>query len=609
MIFQDELARILSIRAVVALLTAIAGFCLVSGAESGTASPRPNVIVVLTDDQGYGDLSCHGNPVLKTPHLDRLHSESVRFTDFHVAPMCTPTRAQLMTSVDALPSGAMNVSSGRTLLRRDLKTMADCFAASGYRTGIFGKWHLGDMYPYRPKDRGFHDSVVHRSSYIGSAADYWDNDYFDDHYRFDDEVRPVEGYCTDVFFDEAIRWIKDRRDKGEPFFAYIPTNAPHGPLYVPARYREQYEAALANEKLDKDQRQRLARFFGMIANIDDNFGRLEKVLDETGLRDNTIVVFMTDNGGTAGYQFYNAGMKGRKIQLWEGGHRVPCFVRWPAGRLDGGRDIDALTQVQDILPTLAELCGLKVADKSQFQGSSLVPVIQGNGESLDDRILVVQFSRMDVGRPTKDDAAVLWRKWRLLHGNELYNVESDPHQDRNVFDEHPEIVARLRKHYDQWWAAVEPTLDTFQPSVVGADEQNPTRLCASEWADVFLDQGVQVRRGLERNGTWHIEVERPGRYEIALCRWPREAETALTASAPPHVGKDCFFARGKALPIARARLRVAEHEVEKEVRLKDREAIFTLELPKGKTTLRSSFEDKNGKELCGAYYVYVKRLP
>ncbi|HBO43379.1 MAG TPA: arylsulfatase [Planctomycetaceae bacterium] len=609
MIFLDRFSRIVFARAALVFLAATLCLGSSSRAESESAAPRPNVIVVLADDQGYGDLSCHGNPVLKTPHLDRLHSQSVRFTDFHVAPMCTPTRAQLMSSVGALPSGAMNVSSGRDLLRRDLKTMADCFAASGYRTGIFGKWHLGDMYPYRPKDRGFQDSVVFRSSYIGSAADYWNNDYFDDHYRFGDEIRQVEGYCTDVFFDEAIKWIRDRRDKDEPFFAYIPTNAPHGPLFVPARYREQYEAALADKKLDEDQRQRLARFFGMIANIDDNFGRLDKVLEETGLRDNTIVIFMTDNGGTAGVQFYNAGMKGSKIQLWEGGHRVPCFVRWPAGGLDGGRDIDALTQVQDILPTLTDLCGLEVAEKSQFQGSSLVPLIRGDNESLDDRVLVVQFSRMNVGRPNKDDAAVLWRKWRLLRGNELYNVESDPHQDRNVFDEHPEIVAKLQKHYDQWWAAVEPTLDTFQPSVVGADAQNPTRLCASEWADVFLDQGVQVRRGIERNGTWHIEVEQAGRYEIALCRWPREADTALTASTTPHTGEDCFFARGKALPIARARLRVAEHEVEKDVRPEDHEAVFTLELPKGKTTLRSSFHNEEGKELCGAYYVYVKRLP
>ena len=200
------------------------------------ALTRPNVILVLTDDQGYGDFFCHGNPVLKTPNLDRLHDQSIRFTDFHVAPMCTPTRGQLLTGVDALRNGAMNVSSGRTLLRRDIPTMPQIFAVNGYRTAMFGKWHLGDNYPYRPQDRGFQESLWFPSSHISSAPDFWNNDYFDDVYVRNGKRQAVNGYCTDVFFREAMQWMGERADRREPFFCYLPLNAPHGPLFVPAKY-------------------------------------------------------------------------------------------------------------------------------------------------------------------------------------------------------------------------------------------------------------------------------------------------------------------------------------------------------------------------------------
>jgi arylsulfatase len=598
---------------IILLAAWLAGWCTPGKCADESTSPgaaRPNVIIVLTDDQGYGDLSCHGNPVLKTPNIDRLHAESVRFTDFHVAPMCTPTRSELMTGVDALRNAAMNVSSGRTLLRRDLPTMADLFAAAGYRTGMFGKWHLGDMYPYRPKDRGFQETLCFRSSYIASAADAWNNDYFNDRYRFDDQLRPVKGYCTDVFFDNAIAWIKERRKKNEPFFAYIPTNTPHSPLYVPERYRKLYEQLLADQKLKPNYRGWLARFFGMIANIDEHVGRLEKVLEETGLRDNTILIYLTDNGGTAGVPFYNAGMRGHKVQLWEGGHRVPCFIRWPAGGIGGGHDVDGLTECQDLLPTLVDLCGLKPPAGTKFDGTSLARSLRGNGEAIPDRTLVVQFSRMDIPRPRKDDTAVMWRRWRLLRGKELYDLASDPHQDKNVIDEHPDVAARLQKHYEQWWAELAPSLDTFQPSVIGSERQNPTRLCACEWADVFLDQSYQVRCGVERNGLWHVEAERPGRYSFALRRWPREVAIPMTQGTPPHKGEDvaCHFRPGKALPIAKARLRVGGHDLTKAVGPEDKEAVFEVTLPDGRSTVETWFYDKDGKELCGAYYVYVKRL-
>ncbi|MCA9098460.1 MAG: sulfatase-like hydrolase/transferase, partial [Planctomycetaceae bacterium] len=222
----------------------IAGMGIAGGwgsfAAYGGEVKQPNVILIMTDDQGYGEFSCHGNPIAQTPHIDALASESIRLTDFHVAPMCTPTRGQLMTGLDAFRNGAINVSSGRTLLRPELKTMADVFRSAGYRTGIFGKWHLGDNYPYRPQDRGFQEVVVHAGGGIGNTADYWGNNYFDDTYWTQTGYRTYQGYCTDIWFNEGLHFIERHRDR--PFFCYIPTNAPHSPHLVAPRYSDPYLA-------------------------------------------------------------------------------------------------------------------------------------------------------------------------------------------------------------------------------------------------------------------------------------------------------------------------------------------------------------------------------
>ncbi len=558
---------------------------------------RPNVIVVMTDDQGYGDLACHGNPELKTPNLDRLHAESLRLTDFHVTPMCTPTRGQLLTGIDALRNGAMNVSSGRSMIRRGIPTMADLFASGGYRTGQFGKWHVGDVYPYRPQDRGFEASLFFPSSHIGSAADRWNNDYFDDVYQRDGKRRPFEGYCTDVFFDEAMRWIRARKEEGQPFLAYIPTNAPHSPHFVPDRYREPYRHLAPN----------VASFFGMIANIDENMGRLDVLLRESGLRDETILVFLTDNGGTAGVPIFNAGMRGRKTELFEGGHRVPCFVRWPSGGLRPPADVDGLACVQDLLPTLLELAGLEPPADSLFDGISLAPRLRGDSAATPDRTLVIQFSRVDRPVPVEGNAAVLWRRWRLINDEDLYDLESDPGQERDVAKDHPEVVDRLRTHYDRWWSRVAPELNDLSPIHVGSDAEDPVLLSACDWRDVFLDQQRQVRRGERKEGPWGVVVEREGEYEIALRRWPEEADLPIRSGAPAYQGEDGTYPAGEALPIAGARLRVGEVDESMLVGLDDRASTFRVRLPAGRAQLRGWFTDTEGSDVCGAYYVYVRR--
>ncbi len=572
---------------------------LASGPALAAQSPqvgsrRPNVLVILSDDQGYGDFSCHGNPVLKTPNVDRLHRGSVRFTDFHAAPMCTPTRGQLMSGLDALRNRATSVTAGRAVLRRQLPTMADAFRAGGYHTGLFGKWHLGDNYPYRPMERGFQEAKYFLGWGFSSAPEF-DNDYFNGRYHDRGVVKSFEGYCTDFWFREAIGWMRARHQQREPFFCYLPTNTPHSPNWV----AEQYAAPYRKPGLP-------AEFFGMIANLDENVGKLEAFLAETGLRDNTIVIFMTDNGATGGFKVFNAGMRGRKTQIYEGGHRVPCFVRWPAGRLRAPGDVDAPAQMQDLLPTLIELCELRRPEGAAFDGRSLAGLLRG-GRTLEDRMMVVQYGQI----PKKWDATTIWGPWRLVSGTELYHLRSDPGQEHEVSGAHPAVVRRMRDHYESWWAGVEPGLQEFLPISIGAAEENPVVLSSSDWQEIYCDNVgyVSSAAGGPRGGPWSVCVERPGDYEIALSRWPPHLQLPLTVARAEQKMTAGSLPAGKALPIAAAQLRIAGRDLAVKTSAEDRAATFRLRLDRtARTDLHGWFQDAAGHDLSGAYYATVRRL-
>lgn len=555
-------------------------------------SNRPNVIIIVSDDQGYGDFSAHGNPVLKTPHLDKLRSESVRFNDFHVTPMCTPTRGQLMTGMDALRNGATSVTAGRSYIRRGIPLMSEIFKQNRYRTAIFGKWHLGDSYPNWPHQRGFDEAVHHMGWGINSVADHWLNDNFDDWYRHNGKLEQYKGYCTDVWFDLSMNWMKDRAAKQEPFFLYLPTNAPHGPLWVADKYAEAYKGKGP------------AQFFGMIANLDENIGRLETFLQTSGLRDNTIVIFFNDNGGTAGVNTFNAGMRGRKTTNYEGGHRAALFVRWPDGKFKIG-DVDTPTQVQDLLPTLIDMLKLKKPAQAKFDGVSIASLLRGSSSSFPDRKFVVQYGQT----PKKWDGAVIWNKWRLVNGEELYDLQTDPAQAKNVAAQHPKIFQQLRQHYEQWWAGVAPRLNEFYHVSLGAPQENPVTLTSVDWADVYCDNVVNcVRPGQKLNGVWHVQIEQSGTYEIALRRWPKEADAAIAAAVPAASFENRSWPAGVALPVAKARLKVGNFDESKAVSATDKEVVFTARLQAGaRLQMQSWLLDANGQNLCGAYYAYVRK--
>ena len=415
---------------------------------------RPNVILIVTDDQGYGDMSCHGNPWLQTPNLDRLYAESVRLEDYHVEPVCTPTRASLMTGQYASRVGAWTVTQGRQLLKPGEVTMADVFSDSGYRTGMFGKWHLGDPWPYAPRFRGFQTVVRHLAGGIDEIGNPIGNDFFDDTYFRNGLPEKIDGYCTDVFFAECQRFITQKSSK--PFFAYLPLNAMHSPHTVAEKYSAPFRADGHGEQRSK--------FFGQIINFDENLGRLLDCLETHELAENTIVIFMGDNGTAAGAgnglkDGFNAGMRGKKGSVFEGGHRVACFARWPRG-LEAGHEIKQLTSCRDWLPTLIELCNLHAPKDIRFDGKSLVPLLTQKAQSWPDRTLFVErqgdqptLDEPDGPRARYPHYAVLTERWRLVNGA-LFNIVDDPGQKRNVASEHTDVARDLRARYERHFADV-----------------------------------------------------------------------------------------------------------------------------------------------------------
>ena len=555
----------------------------------GQSSARaPNVVIVITDDQGYGDLACHGNPQLRTPNLDRFHNESVRFTNFHVDPLCAPTRAGLLTGRYAYRTGVTAAYAGRSILRRDEVTLANMLSDAGYRTGLFGKWHLGDNWPYRPNERGFDETVACWSGGVTQAADWWGNDYFDDTYYRNNVPEKFTGYCTDVFFDEGLRFIEQHRD--QPFFLFLPTNTPHAPYWVDDRYREPYLRMGVEEPR--------ASFYGMIENIDENFGRLRTKLSELGIEDNTILVFMTDNGSSAGWrEGFNAGMRNGKGSNYDGGHRVPLFVRWPEGGIDGGRDVGSLAAHIDLVPTLLELTGIAEPDIA-FDGVSLTPQLTGRGDSPADRTHFIQHQQvrregefqMESPRPFYH-SAVLTNRWRLVNGRELYDMSVDPSQEDDVAGDHPEVVASLRSRYEAWWDDVTARFDEYLEIPVGAEEANPVRLTSFDWyTGGPPNQRVMQEAPTEGpwvDGYWAIEVIRSGRYRITLREHPPEANHPIDGDV--------------------AVLLVGDQELSLRIAGNATSVEFEVDLAKGKTTMSARFIRDGGSHR-GAYFAYFELL-
>lgn len=580
------------------------------------AAEKPNVVIVITDDQGYGDLSCHGNPVLKTPNLDSLAAESVRLDDYHVAPTCSPTRCALLTGHWTNRTGVWHTIMGRSMLRENEVTIGQIFKDSGYATGMFGKWHLGDNYPFRPEDRGFTEVLRHGGGGVGQTPDYWDNAYFDGSYFHNSKPVPVKGFCTDVFFNYAKKFIEAQVEKEKPFLAYISTNAPHGPMHAPEEYAKPYE----------DLGTETAHFFGMIANIDDNVGAMRKWLEEKGLAENTIFIFTTDNGTSGGKAVYSGGMRGAKGSEYDGGHRVPFFMHWPAGGYDKEQYIKPITAHVDVVPTLIDLCGVKAPEGVKFDGVTLRPLLESDDTSnWPDRILVTDSQR--VKDPIKwRKSSVMTSDWRLVSGNrkdktyhELYAIKSDPEQKTNVIEDYPEEAKRLKDFYEKWWAELEPTFGSPARIKVGHPAENPSRLTSHDWiTDAMVPWNqMHIRKGDDKpanTGFWYLEVVESGDYEVTLRRWPDEGEVAKKAITDPVAPGDPVPGQpgfrvtpGRAIAATSATIEIGGQTKETTVPEGASSVTMKVSLEKGPAELTALFKGDAG-EVTGAYYAYLKKL-
>ncbi len=548
----------------------------------------PNVILVMTDDQGYGDIAAHGNPYVRTPNLDRLHRESVRLTNFHVDPCCSPSRASLLTGQYSARSGVWHTIGGRSLLRKDKVTMADVFQANGYKTAIFGKWHLGDNYPFRPQDRGFDEVLIHRSGVIGNSWDYWGNDYYDDTYLRNGKPEKFSGYCNTVWFDEAIKFISENRSR--PFFCFLSTNIPHAPLFVAEKYAEPYRSRVS---------ERLANYYGMIAKFDEDLAMLLEKLQDFGLEDNTIFVFMSDNGPCPWYggiridedgfveEGFSAGMRGGKIWGYENAHRVPCFIRWPTGNIGGGTDIKTLTAHFDLLPTLIEACGLKKPEGMVFDGKSLMPLLSSTVAPWEERVLFVHNQRVDFPEKYKD-YQMLTDRWRLVKHDteELYDMIRDPGQKYDIADRFPEVVDTLDQKYEEWWEDISQDFDRFEEIIIGSDRENPATLFSHD------------AHSKNRYRVWVINVERDGEYEFKIYRWPVEANKRIAENR-----------EGDMTPAdIQAHLSIGNILSAVDVTPKETFARFVVHLKAGTTCLQAWFRDEKNVETRVADFVAVKRL-
>lgn len=438
----------------------------ISAVVAQAATSQPNIIFVMTDDQGYGDLACHGHPFLQTPNLDKLYAESTRFTDYHVSPTCAPTRAALMSGKEPFKVGVTHTILERERMALGVPTVAEMLQQAGYRTGIFGKWHLGEEDAYQPGSRGFDEVFIHGAggigqNFAGSQGDVPGNDYFDPTIRHNGVFKKTRGFCTDVFFSQALGWIK-QQDADQPFFAYIALNAPHGPFIAPDEYKALYKDDVKDDAS--------AAFFGMITNVDDNVGRLMEKLDEWGMSENTLLIFTTDNGSSKGSRIYNAGMSGGKNSLHQGGARVPLFFRLP-GVTQAGRDLDQLARHIDIFPTFADIAGADISELG-LGGRSLMPLLADANAEWPDRQLFFHTGRwpkegagprFGKGDPNPDSYqyvkyAVRSERWRLVGPGELYDIEQDPSEKKNVFSQYPEVVSGMQKAYDGFWAEARPLM-------------------------------------------------------------------------------------------------------------------------------------------------------
>ena len=486
----------------------------------------PNVILIITDDQGYGDLSFNGNPNIITPALDNFAAESVRFNNFYVSPVCAPTRSSLMTGRYSLRTGVRDTYNGGAIMASSEVTIAEMLKQANFTTGIFGKWHLGDNYPSRPSDQGFDESLIHLAGGMGQVGDFTnyfkkDTSYFDPILWHNNKQKPYKGYCSDIFTENAIEFIE--KNKNNPFFCYLSFNAPHNPLQVPDEYYQAYKTLdptdgidpelIPNEKISEKTKDNTRKVYAMVTNIDDNLKKLFNKVDELGIKDNTIVIFMTDNGPQ--HARYIAGMKGRKSSVYNGGIWVPFFLRFPA-MFSGNQEVNQITAHIDLLPTLSKLCNVEMPRDRKIDGRSFIPSI--NSEKLPERSFFSYWTRK---YPELYNNIALQRGQFKLIGKtdynspienfELYDTYNDPFEKNNLVTQKKSIALSLKKEMHQTFLELVNSENLKNPPriMLGSDFENPVYLNRN-------DAGGQraVWNQEQAYSFWKVDINKEGLYDL-----------------------------------------------------------------------------------------------
>lgn len=484
----------------------------------------PNIVIILTDDQGWGDIASHGNPDIETPNLDALAASGARFDRFFVSPVCAPTRASLLTGRDHLRTGTQWVTYGLENMNANEVTFGEVFKKAGYQTGLFGKWHNGSHYPMDPIGQGF-------DTFFGFKQGHWNN-YFDTRLEYNGETVKTEGFITDVLTDSVLSFID--RNQSSPFLAYIPYNAPHSPFQVPDKYFDKYKAQGLSDKN--------ASVYGMVENIDNNVGRIIERLDQLGISENTIVVFLTDNGPNGGDRF-NGDMKGWKAKVDEGGVRVPLFIKWPQ-KIKPRTKVKELTAHIDFLPSIVELAGIEFKEENKLDGRSFAPLILDEKINWEDRLLFTHQSRWD--SLEQFPASVRNNRYRAVrYGDnwELYDMQQDPSQRKNIAEENREKVNELSQAYEKWFAETTKDLPTSRPIPVGFEVSPIVYLPAVE-STFSGDISYQGKSGWSNDWLtnwkstsdkvwWTLDVRETGEYNVILEYTLRKGDegTIVKASA------------------------------------------------------------------------------
>jgi arylsulfatase B len=572
------------------------------------APNKPNIVVVMTDDQGWSDLRCHGHPLVLTPNLDRMHQQSVRLSNFHVDAFCSPTRAALLTGRMSQRTGVTSTYGLRNLLRTDETILPEYFKTAGYQTAIFGKWHLGGNYPFRPIDRGFDEWLGLGNGGVGLGDDLWDNDRMDDRYWNNGEVVRRDGFCTDVYFEEAMEFALQNKRNHKPFFIYLPTNVPHRANNVPKEWMQPY--------LDQGCNQDQASFYAGITRVDWNMGRMMKFLDQEKLSENTLLLFLTDNGSIHPIRKKGtdidsvSGRRGMKGTLYEGGHRVPLFIHGPEHLIGKPRELSIFSAHVDLLSTFIDLCGLEKPKRSglPIDGRSLVPVLQGSDDWAD-RTLFLHTQNGVKGPQKFEEALIMTEQWRLVFHTpkdyELFQIQNDPSQLYDLSNKYPEVVDRLKKEYEGFWKKIGQDRPLERPRL-------------SSQSTTWLTNGWQrsIRDGITGSGSWPVAVEEPGAYLFELRRWPREAGmVAMRAPLPPasdpkieYVGNKGGDIQGKPLDIISVELSIKNKlTFRKEIATGTESVKFEVPLKEGTLDLSAKLILKGGKKI-GAPYLYISKI-